>query len=459
VRLYAGVRLLSRPSPANVLRLDLACLPLVTRMNRNGIYLNPTVLSDLEVKLRMRLAELEAEILPWSSETDFNPGSADQVARLLFDDLKLEVPAGAKLTRSRARVSVDDDTLSAMLDQCPVVRSLQDWRESAKLLTTYVLPLPKLRGPDGRIRGRIKNTSTRTGRFSYEDPNLQQIPVRSELGREVRAAFQASRPNTVLASIDLSQIEMVMAAHESQDPTMMGVFWNGEDIHLRTVAAVFGYDYPTLMQQWGRYKDGLLSGGELAAMKGLEQAQRLPLKQAGFGVLYGQLAQGLQLSILSVGGPFIALDTCDRYIEDWFGTYTGVWDWMEHQHERARRYGMVWDIFGRHRPIPGVRSALQGVVNKALRECGNHPIQSGSAGILKLGMAEVDEAVEMYEETYPSEVCLPLLMAHDELLFELSRPIAEEFVELAKGIMENVVPLSVPVRATAKIGRSWKELK
>ena len=289
-----------------------------------------------------------------------------------------------------------------------------------------------------------------------EEPNLQNQPIQDEDGRLIRSAFCAG-PGCVIADLDLSQIEMVVAAHESGDPKMREIFRWGLDIHIKTACALFGLDYEQVQARCAAVKAGSTSENDVAWVKEFWQTKRLPSKTLGFQVLYGCTAQGLQDGIVAAGGPLIPLEDCERYIAGWFEEYSGVRDWVEAQHQRARRYGMVWDMFGRPRLIPEVHSALQGVRAAGLREAGNHPIQSGAGGILKLGMAETQGLVEMFQSNWPSERCWPLLPVHDELLFELGRPIAEDFCGMAKSIMETAVPLDVPTKAEYGIGENWLE--
>jgi len=481
-RLFGGIRLLDRPSPANVLRLDTLSLPLLVRMHQNGIWLNPSTLASLSQEAAGEMSRLEGEIrrhIPDRSlALSFNPGSPDQIARLLFDVLKLEPATAAKPTPTGKRLTVDDEVLSQMAPDHPVIECLRDWRELAKLKGTYIDTLAGYCGPDGRLRTTFRDTVARTGRLSSEDPNLQNIPIRSKLGARIRSAFQVDpryRGKTILGSLDLSQIEMVMAAQLSGDAAMQNVFRRGEDIHIQTVAGVWGYDPRALARDWAIYK--ALPGGqatpaaaaalwadlaelqELASrMRQVELYQRLPMKQVGFGILYGQTPAGVQASVLSIGGPLLTEEDCARYIQNWFTVYPAVSAWLELQYQRARRYGMVWDLFGRPRLIPGVRSALRGVVNEALRQCGNTPIQGSAAGVLKLGMAEIEPLVASYQGN-ADLVCLPLLQIHDELIFELSREIAPEFLEIACGLLETCCPLDVPVRASLSTGENWQQLK
>jgi DNA polymerase-1 len=453
-------------------------MPIIHRMHRNGIYLDRGKLATLDQKLRE-----DSEYLRYQIEEEvghpINPGSPDQVAEFLFGEIGLPIPSGVKLTKSGKRPSVDDDCLSALAGQHPVVDLIQSLRGVDKLRGTYTGPeaMGSLVQSDERLHTTFRTTVARTGRLASEEPNLMNIPTRSEDGRKVRDCFttdprfRAAGKPTVLASLDLSQIEMVWAAHLSQDPTMMEVFRKKQDIHLKTVCGVNTanhgsprpgvvlYDYDATEPVWGAYKAGTASPEDTALMRELEMGQRLRLKSVGFGVLFGQTPPGLQVSILGNGGGLVPLSSCEQYILDWFDLYSGVEVWMSDQRSRVQRYGMVWDQFGRVRLIPGAKSALAGISSKALREAGNHPIQAGAQGTIKVAMAEVEPLVQMFESCWPEEICLPLLQIHDELIFELSLPIVDEFTGTAKEIMETAVPLTVPTRSSKSTGNTWMELK
>lgn len=467
MRLSTGVHLVDRPSPENVLRLDLACMPLIHQMHKNGIYLDTARLDSLRSTLVEKSTTLRSSIAEIAGSS-FNPMSADQVADILFGDLCLEVPGGVKMTKTKCRPTVDDDCLSALAsteDPHPIVGMIQELRGVEKLKSTYVDALPNYVREDGRVHTTFRTTVARTGRLSSEEPNLMNIPVRSKEGILVRDAFTVDPRmpvKTILVSMDLSQIEMVMAAHVSQDANMCRVFREGLDIHLMTTCAVFKLKYEEVAKKWKLYKKhepGYEEGAPgYLEMRDLEMTKRLPCKTVGFGVLYGQTPPGLQQSILSNGGPLMSEAECADHIANWFGVYPGVEQWMELQHSRVRQYGMTWDIFGRARLMPGAHSALGHISGKALREAGNHPIQSGAQGIIKTAMAEITPLVGMFQ-SYPGAICLPLLQIHDELIFELSLDIADDFVGMAKGMMEECVPLRVPVRSSATTGNTWMELK
>lgn len=454
MRLVHGIRCIEGISYQNPLRIDMGCLPMVAEMNRNGILLDPVRLLELDEKLAAERDALRAEVSALAGR-DINPGSGDQVAGFLFDDLGLPT---LRQTASRRRPSVDEDTLVYLRDLHPAVNLILDYRGIDKLRGTYVGPLLEGQGPDGRIRTRLSMTVTRTGRLASEDPNLQNIPVRSDHGRMIRSAFVAGKGNR-LASIDLSQIEMVVAAHDSQDPVMQEVYHRGEDIHTKTACAIFGLDYGATVALLENAATGFADEEEIQAAAEFRHKKRLPAKTLGFAVLYRTTPAGLQVQILQAGGPLIVEEECARYIERWFSTYAGVRTLMENLEAMAIRYGCVWNMFGRIRPMPAIRSRIRRVRSEAVRQACNHRIQSGAGDILKVGMIRVWELVRDWCQRYPSEIILPLLQIHDELLFELSRPVAEDFSQAVKRELETAVPLDVPVRAEAKVGEDWSELK
>ena len=453
-RLYNGVRLIDAPAPQNVLRLDLGALPLIEEINRTGMYLDIGQLQVLESEITSELARLESEIEHIAGRK-INPESRNQVAPLIFHELALHPAGGIKLTKTGLESTVDE-ILCSVQSQHPIVPLILDHRELDKLKTTYTTPLPLQVWDDGRVRTTLSATRARTGRLASSDPNLQNIPVRTEMGRRIRQAFTATPGlGTVLASIDLSQIEMVWAAELADDLIMKDIFQTGSDIHTRTALAMFRLPSSAACCQG---KDESHGGGKCPAWNKFKMLYRLVAKTLGFGILYGVTPAGLVLQIAAAGGPSWTVEDTERFIADWYAIYEGIYVWLQEQYARARRYGMVWTAFGRTRYIPEVKSALRGVRNAGLRQAGNTPIQGTAGDHLKLIMAEVLQLVRYYQ-SFNSTICRIILQVHDELMFELSAGIAEEFCESVVYIMENSVPLSIPVRANYVISDNWKELK
>ena len=468
-RLYNGVRLIDRPSPENVRRLDLGALPMVNEMNGRGIYLDCEELECLSIEIRDRLEGLEDEIDGMAGQR-INPESSQQVAPLVFHELALHPPGGIKFTKT-GKESTVDDVLSTIQDLHPIVPMILEHRGLVKILGTYSDKMPLLVDEYSRVHTTFSAVTTSTGRLASSDPNVQNIPVRSVWGKRVRDAFRSTPievlremtpgyhgPPTTLSAIDLSQIEMVWAAHLSQDPIMMGIFDRGDDIHTRTALAMMRLPESAACCL-GRNPDHDVDGHGCPVWGEFKIQYRLPSKTLGFGILYGVTPKGLVLQIAAAGGPSWSIDEAEEFIEKWFGVYTGVESWVQDQYARARRYGMVWDAFGRVRYIPEVRSMLRGVVNAGLRQAGNQPVQASAQGTIKLAMARVmDELVAEYQ-AYNDVICWPLLQIHDELLFELSTNIAEEFSQKVHDVMVSATPLSVPVRAGIETGELWGDLK
>jgi DNA polymerase I len=498
-RCYGNVRLVDTPCLRNVQHLDQLAWPMIAQMHTNGIAVDVPYLQSLDAKLAIRKSEIEEGIRLLADDIfpGFNPASSDQVADLVFNRLGLVPPGdprklGAKGGKGGkgnkgARYSTEDEVLSSMLKMHPVIGAVLDHREVSKLKSTYTGPIPKMVSPDGRLRTIFKATRTATGRLSSGNrskgyPNLQNIPVRANwkllFGDDhlnIRNAFMAAynpvlNRRNVLVSVDLSQIEMRIAAHLSGDTAMQEIFHRGLDIHTKTACALFQLsidriDYLTRLSK--KADKGTLTSAEMdewARVKpeydNFKRNQRAPAKNLGFGVLYGLTAEGLRANIMAEGGPELSIEECQRYVDGWFAAYPGIKDWMELQYYRARTHGMIWDMFGRVRLIPEVRSVLTDKVESGLRQSGNMPIQASAQGIIKLAMAELTPIVSYYQWFRSSGVvCLPLLQVHDELIFEVSPDIADEFKETCRYIMRNAVRLDVPVDSSADVAERWGDLK
>ena len=474
-RLEGGVFFpIDHPSPRNVARLDMGALPLIDRMHHNGIYLDVAKCRKLHDDLGVQQLVL-GELIDTIAGRPLNPGSGDQVARVLYDDLGLhkllKEKSGQEIGRtgSGARLSSDDEALSMLkglrdgegntLDPLPGL--ILDWREVAKIRSTYTGPLPSKVNPHtNRIHTVFNPVRTATGRLASSNPNCQNIPIRSALGKAIRDCFMVQNQNHRLVSGDLSQIEMVGAAHASNDPKMRKVFLDGLDLHTFTAISMFRLNESEIEPDPEKYPGAVCpfpGGGWPISWKVFKHKYRLPAKTLGFGILYGVTPSGLQLQILNAGGPYWSEDDCALFIRGWYALYQGVYEWTCEQHGRARRYGKVWDLLGRWRLIPEVHSSIEGVVNAGLRQAGNMPIQSLAQGIIKLAMATMERVCQYYEAK--GVTCWPLLQIHDELIFEVEDTIVEEFVTTMKKVMRGVVDLSVPIGSSADVAMSWGELK
>lgn len=292
--------------------------------------------------------------------------------------------------------------------------------------------------------------------------NCQNIPTRTIWGQLVRYCFKAQHKGgkeTILVSGDLSQVEMVGAAHVSRDPKMLRVFHNGLDLHTFTAISMFRLRESDIEPDPEKYPNAVcpFPGGWPITWKYFKKNYRLPAKTLGFAILYGVTPEGLQMQILNAGGPYWTVEECAHFIRLWYELYVGVYEWTCEQHARVFRYQMVWDLFGRWRRIPQGLSKIKGVVSDGLREAGNMPIQSLAQGIIKLAMAELEPVVRYYERL--GEICWPLLQIHDELIFEVSKSVAVEFGDKMTNIMRNVLQLLAPLGSSCDMAESWGALK
>ncbi len=458
--LFGGVEIVGRPDLENVRRLDLLPIPMVRRMERLGIAIDIPYFNDLTSDLTHQMSDLRDEIaceIPPESLDLFcnmadqaeqeersgnwspiNVESGDQLAKLLYDVLHIGKGKSLKLTSGGNRISTGKKQLEILKADHPVIQLILDYRERSKLVTTYTSKLPRIAKlhPKGqycpvcgmhhrhstyRVHTTFTMTRTDTGRFASKNPNLQNIPARTKLGRLVRAGFIAS-PGCLLVSRDFSQIELRLLAHCAIEQALIDIFISGSDPHLMTAMRAFNISDPAKV-------DKLL--------------HRAPCKNVNFGVVYGLSAPGLyDLMALTyaVAGKslpaYIDVDWCDRFISQWFDLYPEVKAYMDIQYYRARRYGIVWDIFGRIRRVPEVQSCLPRIKSAGLRQAGNMPVQASGAGLMKLAMGEGD--VELQRILDMGIWVWPLLTIHDELIVEAEEDYAESTCSIMGEIMDAV---------------------
>ncbi|MDD3285254.1 MAG: DNA polymerase I [Patescibacteria group bacterium] len=399
-------------------------LPLITvlgDMEENGIKLDPKPLNQLSKKLEKRLSILTKEAYRLGQE-EFNLNSPKQLQHILFDNLQLD---SRGLKKTKTGISTADDELEKLSGQHEIIALIQEYRELSKLQNTYVLALPgMINTKDGRIHTSYNQSVAATGRLSSTDPNLQNIPTRTEEGLEIRAAFVAAEGYSLL-SLDYSQIELRLAAHLSQDKKMMAAFKNNEDIHIATAAAVNGVD-----------------------LKDVSKEMRRAAKAVNFGILYGQGPHGLsQGAGISYGE---AKDFIDRYLE----VYPGIKKMMDKFIADARNKGYAETLFGRRRPLPDLNADFAQVRRAAERMAINMPIQGTAADMIKKAMLDIADYIKDKKE----EIRL-LLQVHDELIFEIKSDKLKQHVEPLKKLMAEALPLSVPVIVEAASGQNWGELK
>jgi len=401
-------------------KIDLPLAPVLAEMERIGVRVDPKALETMSNAMEKEVRRLEKEI--WElAGTEFNVNSPPQLAEILFDKLNLQPPA----RRGKGKVrSTAADILEEMAGQHALPGKVIEYREIAKLKSTYVDALPKLIHPEtGRLHTSFSQTGTATGRLSSSDPNLQNIPVRSELGREIRAAFVAEKGN-ILLSADYSQIELRIMAHLSKDPVLVDAFRNGEDIHARTAQEVFGV-------------------GPLAQTA----EHRRAAKAINFGIIYGLSAFGLAQQ-LGIGQKEAA-----QFINAYFTRYRGVKQYLDNVLVETRKTSMAKTLFGRIRPIPEINSPQMQLRNFAERTALNSPLQGTAADLIKLAMIAIDDRLRKEKLT-----ARMILQVHDELLFEAPVKERQALERLVKEEMEGVHQLAVPLVVEIGVGPNWRDL-
>jgi len=389
-------------------------------MERAGILIDEPYLRDLSIEFIAALKGLQKEIDALAG-APLNPQSPKQLGEVLFDKLNLPV---LHKTAGGGR-STDEETLQGLASQHALPGKILEYREIAKLESTYVRGLLERMNLDTRrVHTTFDQTGSVTGRLSSLDPNLQNIPIRTEAGRRIRRAFIAPK-GKVLVSADYSQIDLRVLAHESQDETLMESFANGEDIHLRTAAEIFHVDPKTITTD-----------------------QRRAAKAINFGIVYGQTAFGLSNQL------GISQQEASTYIKNYLVRYPGVSAWVESNLAKAKADGCVRTLLGRVRWLPELTAKNASVRQFTERAARNTPIQGGSADIIKLAMLHI--AKEMAKGKKDAVL---LLQVHDELVFEAAKSEAVEFGKWVKKVMEAAIKLRVPVVAEVKIGPNWQDME
>ena len=389
-------------------------------MEEIGFSVDAEGLTRYGLDLREDIRDVLDRIYFYTGEL-FNVNSPRQLAIVLYDKLQLKSKNGKKVKGS---YSTNAETLEKMRSQHPVVDEVLDYRKLSKLKSTYVDGLLAAIGPDGRVHSRFKQTETRTGRISSAEPNLQNIPVRTERGSRLRAFFTA-KPGCVLVDADYSQIELRLLAHLSGDEAMIRAFRENADIHTQTAAQVFDVPEEFVTPQ-----------------------MRSAAKAVNFGLVYGIGAYSLSQDI------GVSVAEADRYIKAYFATYSGVERYMEETVKKAKEQGYVETMFGRRRPLPELTSQYHATRAFGERAARNTPIQGTAADVIKLAMVRVYDRLE--KENLRAKL---ILQVHDELIVEAPEEEAERVRALLTEEMEHAVTLSVPLVAEAKIGKNWLEAK
>lgn len=408
----------AHPQNKKLFELEHQVLPVLARMEINGIHLDSAALDSYNEELTKKIADSQAQIFQTVGH-DFNVASPKQLQTVLFDELGL--PKGKKTATG---YSTDTSVLEELASVNPVPKMILEFREMAKLQSTYVETLPKLTDSRGRIHTSFVQTGTATGRLSCRDPNLQNIPVRNEAGRRIRQAFTAPE-GKVLISADYSQIELVVLAHLSGDPNMSKAFIDGTDVHKATAALIFGVSPDAVTPE-----------------------MRRTAKTINFGVIYGMSAFSLAKDL------GISRTQAQNFIDMYFRTYSGVSSFMTEVISKAESSGYVETMFGRRRPIMNINSRNKLEKSGAERVAKNTPIQGTAADIVKTAMLAVSQALA--QKKSPAKL---LLQVHDELIFECpdNQSDIDKTLSLIRDKMENAVKLSVPLRVSIEYGKNWGE--
>ena len=393
----------------------------LAKMERDGVKVDLAQIEDFADSLRRETAALEAEIRELADEPSLNISSPKQVGDVLFDKLKLDPKAKKS---GRGSYTTDEATLTAIIDKHPVVGKILEYRAVKKLLSTYIEPFPSyVSNIDGRVHTTFNQALTATGRLSSSAPNLQNIPVRTERGREIRKAFVPGTADGVIVSADYSQIELRIMAHLSQDKHLVEAFRNGIDIHSATAEKIFG-----------------------VAHEEVTPDQRRVAKTANFGIMYGISSFGLAQRL------GISRTEAKKLIDDYFAAFPAIRAFIDDTVAAARENGYVETLFGRRRYLPDINSKNATVRALAERNAVNAPIQGTAADIIKMAMINVDR--KLTEASLKSKMVLQI---HDELLFDVPEEETRTLMKVVKDCMENVMELSVPLTVECNYGKNWLE--
>jgi DNA polymerase-1 len=400
--------------------IDLPLVSILLRMEEAGVRIDSGVLQRTGERLSKEIHRLGEEIYERSGHR-FNVNSPKQLGDVLFN--KMNLPKPLKYGKGKV-VSTAQDVLEELAEHHDVPRLVLEYRQLAKLKSNYVDTLPLLADRDGRVHTTFNQVGTATGRLSSTNPNLQNIPIRTELGREIRAAFIAA-PGRVLFSADYSQIELRLMAHFSDDPLLVRAYQTGQDIHTLTASEVFG-----------------------VPAEHMSKETRNRAKAVNFGIVYGISPFGLAAQLN------IDQHEARLYIETYFARYQGVRTYIDHVLDEVRREQRVRTLFGRVRPIPDIQSRNANLRGFAERTAVNTPLQGTAADLIKLAMIRIDR--KLAEEKLKTVMTLQV---HDELLFDVAEDEADRVQALVKHEMEHVIELKVPIVADCGIGANWRDLK
>ena len=403
--------------------IEMPLVLVLSEVELNGIKIDSNSLKKLAQTVNNQISELEKEIYRQAG-TQFNINSPKQLKEILFERLQIK---GKVRKTAKGALSTAAGELDKLSGEHPIIDLILKYRELQKLKTTYIDPFPKLIDPKtGRLYTTLNQTGTVTGRISSQDPNLQNIPIRTELGQEFRKAF-VSTPGYKLVSFDYSQLELRIAAHISQDSKMLSAFKRGEDIHTRTAAEIFN-----------------VSPEQVTAN------MRRDAKAMNFGLLYGMGVIGFQRT------SKVSRDQAREFIDRYMTEFSGVAKYMENIKQKARKDGYVSTIFGRRRYLPEINSGIPQLIAQAERMAINHPIQGSEGDFLRIAMNRISNLI--HQEHNDKDVRM-LLQVHDELLFEIKNNLVDLIVPKIKNIMSSVYQLNAPLVVDAKFGDNWRDLE
>lgn len=402
-------------------RFERPLIPVLGKMEQRGILIDRSYFKKLAEEFRIVRARLEEEMVQLAGES-FNPASPNQLAHILFDVLKLSTKG---IKRGKTGFSTAAPELEKLEGTHAIISKVSEYREVAKLLSTYVETLPEQTDSEGRVHTTFNQIGAATGRMSSTNPNLQNIPIRTELGRKIRAGFVSSKGHLLL-SCDYSQIELRVIAALSKDKKMLEAFEKNVDIHTATAAAIWHI-----------------------GLEDVTKDQRRAAKAINFGIIYGQGPQGLAKA---AGVPYAE---AKMFIEEYFHVYSGIREYLDGTKELAHAQGYVETLFGRKRPIPDINSPMPQFRAAAERMAINMPVQGTATGdLIKLALIALDEALP---KKHPNVKML--LQVHDEIVFEVPEKEVEAVSKTVKDIMEQVEKIGVPLVVDAKTGKDWDEME
>lgn len=400
--------------------LEMPLVEVLAEMESTGVKLDLKVLRGLSADIEKRLVKLIDDIYETAGE-EFNINSPKQLRQILFEKLKLPVAR-----RSKTGPSTDEEVLRGLADKHKLPAMLLEYRQLTKLKNTYVDSLPESADKDTqRIHTSFNQTATETGRLSSSNPNLQNIPVKTDIGKNIRRAIIASSDSYRLVSCDYSQIELRILAHLSGDENLIAAFAGGQDIHKTTASLIYGI-----------------------AEKDVSEPMRDTAKRVNFGIVYGLTSYGLSRDL------GITVDEAVSFIDAYFARYPRVAEYIQLQIKTAEENGFVTTLLGRRRYIPEIRNKNQGIRQFAQRQAVNTPIQGTASDLIKMAMIQIHCLLE--EKKMRARI---VLQVHDELVFDLPQEELSALAALARDRMENVLSLKVPIKVDTKVGRNWLEME